>query len=388
MGIEGQLDIRLTHANGAVQSVNIVSSRPVHASKVFKGKSIAESQKLIPLLYSICATAQASASARACEQALGLQVGARTDKAREALVEMETLREHLWRILLDWPSFIGGQADKSAMAHMVSIQRDYQQALCSGTDVFQTGGADCEPDSDALNDVFERLLLLLREFVFGLSANQWLALSGLKPLTDWAHSGRTIAAEMISQVIQNGFEDAGSCASVALPMMTSQFLNRAMDEAEFVSQPQWDGHCCETSSLTRCDSPLLNALKQEYGNGLLVRLVARLTEIAQLAEKLLLPSIPGRSGHDSRFEAVNPGIGQAAAARGQLVHRVELNGGVIGNYQILAPTEWNFHPQGVVAQSLCALKGDLDQVKRHAKLLINAIDPCVAFELVIIHGEA
>jgi Ni,Fe-hydrogenase I large subunit len=71
------------------------------------------------------------------------------------------------------------------------------------------------------------------------------------------------------------------------------------------------------------------------------------------------------------------------AARGLLLHRVTLQAGQISDYRILAPTEWNFHPQGVVAQALGSLRGDPEWVERAAGQLIEAIDPCVGYSLSI-----
>jgi Ni,Fe-hydrogenase I large subunit len=216
----------------------------------------------------------------------------------------------------------------------------------------------------------------------------WLALTGPQGFRVWAEERQTIAAELIDQVVQAGWDHAGACESRALPPLTGDALHRAMQDVDYVKQPRWSGHCCETSSLTRVDSPLLKALKQEYSNGLLVRLVARLTEIAYLAGRLKPESRNVAREKGSSTTPVNPGIGQAAAARGQLVHRVELNGDVIGSYQILAPTEWNFHPKGVVAQALSALTGDPGSVEQQARLLINAIDPCVGYELSVVQGSS
>ena len=44
--------------------------------------------------------------------------------------------------------------------------------------------------------------------------------------------------------------------------------------------------------------------------------------------------------------AVAPGAGQAwvETARGLLAHRVVLTGGRVRQYQLLAPTDWNFGP--------------------------------------------
>ena len=73
------------------------------------------------------------------------------------------------------------------------------------------------------------------------------------------------------------------------------------------------------------------------------------------------------------------------AARGLLAHGVMLDGsGKIARYRILAPTEWNFHPQGVVASSLAVLDGDKETVEAQARQLIHAIDPCVGYALHIV----
>jgi Ni,Fe-hydrogenase I large subunit len=78
-------------------------------------------------------------------------------------------------------------------------------------------------------------------------------------------------------------------------------------------------------------------------------------------------------------------LAQVEAARGRLVHRVDIDDrGMIQRYQILAPTEWNFHPRGIVRKGLGNLQGrndeELDQL---ARIFINAVDPCVGYSLSI-----
>lgn len=385
MGIEGSLKIQLKTGNGAANVVSIESSRPVYASMVFRGKSIAETLDMIPLLFNICGTAQACAGVRACEKALGIQVSARVEQLRDSLVNMETLREHLWRILLDWPAFNRGEPDRLEMAKVMETQKNYQQALCPDGNAFQLGGTDCKPDPLALNVAIEQFAALLQRKVFAMPAVEWLAITGQRAFDDWGLAGETIAAGFINQIIQAGWSSAGACESEALPELSELQLYQAMQDADFVKQPQLFGQCYETTSLTRVDCQLLKELKQKFGNGLLVRVVARLTEIARLASgQLLFDTGDADDYKNSSVSPTNPGIGQAAAARGQLIHRVEVNGDRIANYQILAPTEWNFHQRGVVAQALSTLKGDPDQVKQQARLLINAIDPCVGYELSIV----
>jgi len=62
-------------------------------------------------------------------------------------------------------------------------------------------------------------------------------------------------------------------------------------------------------------------------------------------------------------------------ARGLLVHwvQVDTRGGVL-DYRVLAPTEWNFHPQGALAQALAKVPSD---DVRSARCLAAAFDACV-----------
>jgi hypothetical protein len=380
MDFQGGLHIRLAMQDSAVRAVSIKSDRPVLASRVFQGKGVAESQEMLPLLFSICSTAQACAGARACEQALGRPAIATVQRLRDLLVNTETVREHLWRILLDWPAFTGGEPDRAGMIALVAIQRDLQRALCPGDNAFRIGGARCVPNAAALPDIADRLDGLLHRSVFAMSAARWLAIEDEGALTAWAGTRETAAAALIDRVIQLGWHASGACEAKPLPPLESSRLNAAMREREFIHRPCWLDACCETSSLTRTASPLLGELGHRYGNGLLVRLVARLTELARLAGQLSPDQSKAAAATVSPITS-NPGIGQAAAARGQLVHAVELMGERIVSYRILAPTQWNFHPQGVAVRALSALGGGPQKVEAQARLLISALDPCVDYEL-------
>jgi coenzyme F420-reducing hydrogenase alpha subunit len=126
-------------------------------------------------------------------------------------------------------------------------------------------------------------------------------------------------------------------------------------------------------------------LQHQWGNDLISRLVARLTEMAQIARDLLDDTENPISDMSQNWCKIQgSGIGVVSAARGLLIHHVSIEHDQIKKYQILAPTEWNFHPQGVVAQSLACLQGDAEQIKIQAGLLINAIDPCVGYKFHIV----
>ena len=116
-----------------------------------------------------------------------------------------------------------------------------------------------------------------------------------------------------------------------------------------------------------------------YGNGLLARVVARLVDIAVSLVRL------GEFFSGSArlpFRRAGDGIATVEAARGRLTHKVSIESDRILDYRILAPTEWNFHPHGALAQGLKTLAAD-DALRRNVQLLVDAVDPCVESRIEI-----
>jgi coenzyme F420-reducing hydrogenase alpha subunit len=70
-------------------------------------------------------------------------------------------------------------------------------------------------------------------------------------------------------------------------------------------------------------------------------------------------------------------------ARGLLVHQVEVDPATqrVLSCRVVAPTEWNFHPHGMVAQRLARLDPDQPaaELARRVHLVLAAFDPCVPF---------
>jgi hydrogenase large subunit len=116
--------------------------------------------------------------------------------------------------------------------------------------------------------------------------------------------------------------------------------------------PRLAGQVVETGAIARqlaAAQPLLHALVARHGGNVATRVVARVLEVAQVLpwmERWLAALVPGEP-----FNA-GPGTlrdgqatGSTEAARGALGHWVTVQGGRIAQYQIVAPTTWNFSPR-------------------------------------------
>lgn len=391
MHLEGRLRIDLYPVAGQQNRVSIQSSRPLRAVRIFEGKPPHEVLMRLPLVFSVCGIAQATAAVQAFRQALAVPATAPVDAAHLLLIQMETAREHLWRILIDWPEFLDEPADARRAAPLHAMLPVFRKALFADGDAFSLQ-AELRVDDSILQEQIDHLDELLASLVFGEPAAQWLETDAPGALHDWSIRSESIAARLLRSVISQGWQGLGAADSGFLPHLPEDRLNRqleAPDADRFIAEPLWEERACETTSLARQgDSVLVRSLGREYGNGLLTRLVARLVELARIPaamRALVMQTGAARPADVSTALPAGIGIGQVVAARGQLVHRVVLeDDGCVRRYQILAPTEWNFHPAGVVARGLARLPDtDAAGLQRQAAMLINTVDPCVGYDLQV-----
>ena len=156
----------------------------------------------------------------------------------------------------------------------------------------------------------------------------------------------------------------------------------ADNKNNFTQRPHWQGKTHEVSWFsTQKHHPLITKMIQQQGNGIYTRTIARLVGIADLIHKLD-HFFAGRT-QQLPYQASN-GLAHINTARGRLSHFIQLNNNTIKQLNILAPTEWNFHPQGVAVKSLENLQAnDVISLEQQAHCLINAIDPCVGYVLAI-----
>lgn len=396
----GRLQIQIS-ASAAGTRIRLGSSRPLNLARMLVGRDAASAARLLPSLFSVCAAAQACACATAIEEAVGRPATRVVRLRRARLVAAETLREHLWRILLDWPLALGEAPAEARMGQVMALYCRWRSALTQGQDPLQPcpcpAAEGCDERSaadEAARDARGRLAELVAEQVFGRAPRAWLAEVGdSDALADWAERGGTPAARLVQQLLDADRGGLGRCGVSPLPPLERPALAARLGGASaegFLSRPTWAGQVRETSVLTRnLGQSLILGLAARFGNGLLTRLAAQLVEMAcGLADPDA--SLEPQGFADGDAADLPPGVGLALvpAARGLLVHRLALANDKIVDYRILAPTEWNFHPQGVVSGGLAALVDAAGaDAESFGRLFVTAVDPCVPFDLSFVGGE-
>ncbi|MDD2724423.1 MAG: Ni,Fe-hydrogenase I large subunit [Methylovulum sp.] len=386
----GSLNIELCLRSGRAADVRITSTRPDAATRVLLGKTPEQVLTVVPLLFTLCGNAQAYAAVQVCRTALGLPSEPAMDAAREWLVQVETLREHAWRILLDWPSFIGLAPDKTHLAAWLKFDTQFRQLLFQDGRAFRLDSR-LAPDKAGLTRLLADLSALIDTAIFAGRQAEFHALQTETQLQNWLVQNPAIAARLPDFLYRQEWAAIGQNPITCLPEIDGQALERQIRNEEwaaFVRTPHWQGHCFETTLLNRqLGWPLIGVLHGQYGNGLIVRLLARLAEVANIPARLNQLWAQINDGAVLPVDcSISDGIAlaQVQAARGLLIHRLVLRQGTVYDYRIVAPTEWNFHPEGVVVQGLRRLQAqNPDNLRQQAQLLVNAIDPCVAIHLKI-----
>jgi Ni,Fe-hydrogenase I large subunit len=387
---EGCIRLRLAIRAGAVCRVDLHADRPRAAEQLFRDRPIEQVLQSLPLLFGVCATAQGSAAVQACEQALGLRIDPGHRDARALLVDFESAREHLLRVLLDWHAALGDTPHAPELASVARLNQGISTLLYPEGDGFHPGGGTLRVRTAALRERIEGLTEILERSVFGLRIPEWWKIAGSDALAGWAAGGSTVAARLVHHIAAWGWSRLGQSDIPALPATPAWELHaRFCGDAGFTSRPNWNDTPCETGASTRQRHlPLVAALAASHGNGLLTRTAARLCELAVIHQRIvsMARNLNGRSinaAPPAPATATGVGLAQVEAARGRLVHRVELEGPRVRRYQILAPTEWNFHPNGAVARGLMGLPAD-DRLEERVGLLIQSVDPCVGWRLEVV----
>ena len=357
---------------------NLVSSRRDWAALLTRGVPAASLANRLGSLFSLCGHAHRLCAEMAVNAALGRSALARANAAQD--LQQETLREHVRRISLDWP----GQLASGLPAEQARQQAHAALQQCP---LFTASLADGPGEQHKAIGL--GLQPWLEAHLLGLPAQAWLAHWEQDPgawLRTWSDTGPGWLASLLRQA--RPLADKAAPAAAFLRVHASETGLRVLADGlnrqpGFTRQPLWRGQCAETGPWTR-----LRQTNPEKINTPWLRLGSRLAELVRLT----LTDEPDRQGSawldmGSMATARCEGLAWVEMARGLLVHHVQLDGAGddarVVSCQVLAPTEWNFHPQGAVALALEGLPTMLTQgVSREVDLLFSAYDPCVTHEIV------
>jgi uptake hydrogenase large subunit len=371
MAPEGELTVALRCERGRVAAVGVSSTRRALPRQLVCDRPPHEVSQLLPRLFSICGNAQAAAAAGALDAAQDLTAPDGAIDQRRFAVNLEALLETLWRLLIDWPQAM----DEPPLVAQVRMARDAAARLASGDGSLPTFFA-----------TWDRVAV---EHVYGESAHTWLARDA-DALDAWIDQGACLPARLLRR-LQSEMPDLGRSATPLMPAATLEAMQGALlphllDDAAYSLVPHWNGAAVETGAIARqsCE-PLVAARIKRDGVTATTRFIARLVELAVLTESMRTRKLPLASARQHRLQPGH-GIGLAETARGLLLHHAEVADGRVIRYDIVAPTEWNFHPQGPLSSLKDRPVAGDDELARQARILVRSLDPCISSRIEVTHA--
>ena len=376
MTLEGEIVVKLAWDGRRVGRVDLTSTRPRLASRILTGKTAAAAAATVPLLYSICGGAQGAAAASALAAAGAAGFGEDTGK-RTAGIIVESLQEGFWHLLIGWPNAMDSECNVTP----VTTAR-----YLIATSTRASDGTDLLGDGAAMRELAAGLSRIAERALFAMTPADFLALPDVAALRAWTARAETVPARLLGYVLAQAAAPRPCAVGLMPPPQRAALLDVIVpalrDDPDFASAPTWAGAPVETGALARMrDHPAVMDCERSLGRTAATRIVARMLEIAlslkelagEVAPDLIYPPVQGIG-----LEA-GSGLGVVETARGLLLHRARVRDECVVDYQIVAPTEWNFHPAGVLVQGLSGIEADdRAALLRRARLDVHTLDPCVA----------
>ncbi|MFO1220671.1 MAG: hypothetical protein U1E89_20075 [Burkholderiaceae bacterium] len=341
---------------------------PALLGRLTHGRRAALLPDLLGSLFTLCTHAHRQTARRAVLAACG-RIDAEAERRRDAqAIALHTAREHLQRVAIDWPRMVDGVAQEADAA-----------AWLRDAPVIAMASATGAARDAALRDAAAALPGWLERRLFGMAPADWLA-RWRSEGGQWLERWSTQHAHPAARVLQAAWPRA---RAIGWPSATLDVADRGESgwralataiaaDPGFAGRPQWHGAPAETGPWTR------RGAAQAVGSAW-DRLGARLADLARIA---------GGAPLDCGALAVAPGeaIAWSEMSRGLLVHWVRLEAGHndpavarIERVHVLAPTEWNFHPEGGFARWLAGRRPDGDGPA--VRLAAIALDPCLDFTI-------
>jgi|GEM_PF-473672 Ni,Fe-hydrogenase I large subunit len=363
----GKLRLRLIWDGNTVLGVEVKSSRP-QAYKLLTGRLPENAVQMVSLMYSVCSKAQQAAAIAATSAAQCIALPQDNDLERQ--VACEAMQEHLWRLLLDWTLLLGVPQQQKQFVNWHGALKEFAAGR---------GNAG-------------KLLTEFHQVLLGMSQSEWKQINSYAKLSEWKKAGNGLLAPVVSALDIKESKLDFVKQSIACELMPNWSAADVLQQYagklnhEFAALPHYAGKPVETGSLAYCQHyPLVQDLFSKRPAGLLARLIARLIDLLDSAEALVHDNFSGRIQNVSAPN--ESGLSQVRTARGMLLHYVRIESERVADYLIVAPTEWNFHPQGALVSGLTGLKeNDVERLMDTVKNYVLSLDPCVEYEIEITHA--
>ena len=405
--IEGEAKLDFQFHDGKIEAVSVDFMSTRHIENILQNKPALDALVINPRVCGICGHAHLIATVQALESCYDtIEISLKAQIVRELTLNFELIQNHFkWFYLTIFPFFQNRQDINKALypSRLLSKAIAVFGGQYPHTSYAIVGGITSEMTTMDVVQVGRYIDEVLEFYENTLLNVDETSLYTLDAKKLFSHKGDLV--EILKQIENNGWSELGKSYNRFICFGENSFFKKAkyknrrlhvnptlehVHETEvatsFAKSVYYSNEHYEVGPLARGiinKDTLVKSLHDIYGDSIISRISARVFEAVSLLHhsKKLLKSLDL-----SQPSYIQPPIdisnlsasGKSAveAARGSLIHKVELQEGIIKKYEIITPTQWNLcgdekHSLGVSQKAMIGL----EDIKT-AEMVFKTFDVC------------
>jgi Ni,Fe-hydrogenase I large subunit len=380
--IEGEAELDFAFNEGKIEDVRINFGFYRGIEEILVGKDIRDALVITPRVCGICNHAHLIAAVRAIENGYknaGLKVEL-TDKAndiREFTLACELMQNHMtWFYMTILPQLerLIGEPSSENYALKASY---FSSTITKALSIFAgqwphssyavPGGVTCDPtyvDVMQAENLVDECLRFFEQMVVGIPMEKYLEIDSNSFLRDIdGDLGRVLHLMGMNEMADIGqshdrfivFGDSvlskpGKSIGTTVSSVDVCYVEESIQNGTLAKAVNYKQKLYEVGPLARAmvgKESMVKQMHRRYKDSILTRVFARVHEVALLLNhsKELLQNLkldePSCTFSGDLKIADFEGVGVAEAARGSLIHKTIVKEGLIQNYEIIVPTQWN-----------------------------------------------
>jgi len=371
--IEGEARLNFSFKDNVIDFVEIDFFTTRGIEKILKNRAVLDALVINPRVCGICGHAQLIATVKALEDCYdNIEISKKAEIIRELTLNFEIIQNHFkWFYLTIMPLL--GYKDYLLKASFPSQLMSKAIASIAGqyphTSYAIVGGIVCDIGVMELIKVesyIDEALKFFEENLVKVDSGEFLECNNFnklfvkdgdlpKVLNKIKNSSLLNFGKSYDRFIVFGensyFNSAKSNKTRLYKSIDIDRVKEFENSKSYAKNVMYKDRYYEVGPLARAminKTPLIKDVHRRYGDSLISRILARVCEIVQLlnhSKKLLKEiNITEASYIKPKIDISHLqsfGVGVVEASRGSLIHKVEIDKGLIKNYDIITPTQWN-----------------------------------------------
>ena len=406
--IEGEAKLNFNFKDKKIEFVDIEFMSTRNIENILKGKSPLDALVINPRVCGICGHAHLIATVQALENCYeSLELSNKAKIIRELTLNFELIQNHFkWFYLTMLPLF--GHKQQVLKATYPSQLMSKAIAVVAGqyphTSYAIVGGVVCEitsMDIIKLEHYISQTIKFMEDNLVKVDSEIFLTCKDSDTLLNHEGDLGDILKEIKNKSLigygksygrfisfghNSYFKKGKSLKTKVSHNISLKHVKESEIESSFAKNVSFKDEYYEVGPLARAiinKIPLIVDAYKKYGDSIYSRILARVYEISQLLDhstKLIndldLSEPSYIEPHMDISKLNSKGYSAVEAARGTLIHKVEIKDGVIDNYEIITPTQWNLSggtrdKQGVSQKAMIGLSD-----VKIAELVFKSFDVC------------